>query len=64
MSDNFSTYRGKFICRTCKKEVLSLRLYPKTGMGTWMCSDKHITEVQIYQVGYKKKKDYERKERE
>lgn len=63
MSENFSTYRGKFLCKTCKKEVASIRIY-KTGMGSWMCSEKHITEVEVFQVGYKKKKDYERKERE
>jgi hypothetical protein len=60
MSDKFSTFSGKFLCKTCKKEVLSMRVYTDTGMGTWMCADKHITRVQIYQVGYKKKKDYER----
>ena len=62
MSNNFSTYKGKFLCKACKKEVLSMRLYSSTGIGSWMCSDKHITEVQVYQVGYKKKKDYEREE--
>ena len=63
MSD-FTTYYGKFICKSCKEEVKSIRVYKKTGMGTWLCSKKHLTEVQIFQVGYKKKKDYERKERE
>jgi len=63
MSNNFNTYKGKFICKTCKKEVSSIRIY-STGMGSWMCPDKHITEVEVFQVGYKKKKDYERKERE
>lgn len=61
--NNFTVYRGKFICKTCKEEVLSLRLYSQTGRGTWLCSQKHLTEVQVFQVGYKKKKDYERKER-
>lgn len=63
MSENFSTYRGKFLCKTCKKEVFNMRVY-SSGKGTWMCSEKHITEVEIFHVGYKKKKDYERKERE
>jgi len=62
MSEKFSTFKGKFICKTCKKEVLSMRIYTNTGIGSWMCLDKHITEVQVYQVGYKKKKDYEREE--
>jgi hypothetical protein len=64
MSNNFSTWKGSFTCKTCKKNVLSMRVYKDTGMGTWMCSDKHLTEVQVFQVGYKKEKDYERKERE
>jgi hypothetical protein len=64
MSNNFSVYQGKFMCKTCKKEVTNMRLYTLTGKGTWLCSDKHLTEVQVFQVGYKKKKDYERKERE
>ena len=63
MSD-FQTYTGKFPCKTCKQESKTIRIYPKTGMGTWMCQSKHLTEVQVFQVGYKKKKDYERKERE
>ena len=62
MNNNFKTYPGIFICKTCKKEVKSMRVY-NTGMGSWMCSDKHLSEVQVFQVGYKKKKDYERKER-
>lgn len=60
---NFTTYSGKFSCKTCREEVKSIRIY-STGSGTWMCSKKHISEVQVFQVGYKKKKDYERKERE
>lgn len=40
-----------------------MRLY-SDGKGTWMCSDKHLTEVQVAQVKYKKRKDYEREERE
>ena len=65
MSDKqFSVYPGKFPCKTCKEEVKSIRVYPSTGMSSWMCSKKHLSETQLYQVGYKKKKDYDRKERE
>lgn len=60
---NFTTYSGKFPCKTCREEVRSIRIYPN-GMGTWLCSGKHLSETQVFQVGYKKKKDYERKERE
>jgi hypothetical protein len=63
MSNKFTVYEGKFICKTCKKEVKSLRLYKDTGMVSWMCSDKHLTEVKLYHIGYKKKRDYEREER-
>jgi hypothetical protein len=61
MSDKkFSTYEGKFPCKTCKEEVKSIRVYTGTGIATWMCSSKHLSKSQLYQVGYKKKKDYER----
>jgi hypothetical protein len=58
---SYSVYEGKFPCKVCKKEVKSIRVYTETGMASWMCSDKHLSEVHLYQVGYKKKKDYERK---
>lgn len=58
----FTVYPGKFICKTCKKDVFSMRLWHETGLASWMCSDKHVSEVQMVQLKYKKKKDYERKE--
>lgn len=61
MSNTFSTFQGKFSCKTCKVEVKTMRVYTSTGMASWMCPQKHLSEVQLYQVGYKKKKDYERK---
>lgn len=61
--DKYSIFEGRFPCKVCKKEVKTIRLYPANGMASWMCSDKHLSEVQLFQVGYKKKKDYERKER-
>jgi len=60
MPNKFDVYTGKFWCKTCNKEVGTIRIYTDTGMGSWMCSDKHLSEVQVYQVGYKKKKEYER----
>ena len=62
MPSKFIVYQGKFLCKTCSKEVSSIRIYTETGMGSWMCTNKHLSEVQVYQVGYKKKKDYEREE--
>jgi hypothetical protein len=62
MSNKFTVYKGKFWCKTCGKEVRTIRVYSETGMGSWMCSEKHLSEVQVCKVGYKKKKDYEREE--
>jgi hypothetical protein len=61
--DKYSIYEGKFPCKTCKKEVKTIRFYTKTGMATWMCSDKHLSEVQLCKVGYKQKRTNEREER-
>lgn len=58
-NEKFTTYPGKFPCKTCKEEVKTMRVYTTTGISTWMCSSKHLSKVQLYQVGYKKKKDYE-----
>ncbi|MEY4332808.1 MAG: hypothetical protein RLZZ196_1546 [Bacteroidota bacterium] len=57
--DKYSIYQGKFSCKVCKKEVKTMRLYPATGMASWMCQDKHLSEVQLYKVGYKKIKTNE-----
>ena len=54
--DKYSIYEGKFPCKTCKKEVRTIRIYPKTGMASWMCPDKHLSEVELFKVGYKKEK--------
>ena len=62
--DKYSIYEGKFPCKTCKVEVRTIRIYPKTGMATWMCVAKHLSQVELFRVGYKKKRDYERKSRE
>jgi hypothetical protein len=59
--NNYTIYYGQFPCRTCGEEVKSIRVYPNTGQSTWMCSKKHLSRSQLYVVGYKKKKDYERK---
>ncbi len=35
-----------------------MRVYMETGMASWMCSDKHLSEVMLFKKGYKKvKKD-------
>jgi hypothetical protein len=60
MPSNYTVYNGKFPCKTCKEQVNSIRIYSESGMSTWMCSQKHLSKTQLFYVGYKKKKDYER----
>ncbi len=57
----YSVYVGQFKCQVCNSEVSSLRSYPEEKLLTWMCKDKHLSKVSLT---VKKKKDYERKERE
>jgi hypothetical protein len=63
MSNQFSVLPGKFPCKTCREEVKTVRVYLDTGKATWMCSNKHLSEIKLFQVGYKKKRDYEREKR-
>jgi hypothetical protein len=58
MSDSkFSIYPGRFPCKKCGEEVTSLRLWRETGDATWMCSQKHLSKVQL--IPQKKtKKDF------
>ena len=56
----YTVYHGEFPCHTCKEVVVSLRCYSDTKELTWMCKSKHISTVQLI----KKKRDYEREERE
>jgi hypothetical protein len=52
----YTIFEGKFPCKTCKEEVKTMRVYADTGMSSWMCSQKHLSEVELFKVGYKKKK--------
>ena len=54
---NFTIYNGKFPCKKCHEEVLSLRLWSETGDATWMCSAKHVSKVTLIPAK-KKKKDF------
>jgi len=54
--DKYMIVEGKFPCKTCKKEVKTIRVYTSTGMASWMCSEKHLSEVHLFKVGYKKVK--------
>lgn len=51
---DFKIFAGKFLCKKCHEEVLSLRLWPESGDATWMCSSKHISKVNL--LPQKKKK--------
>jgi hypothetical protein len=53
---NYSIYPGKFLCKTCKKEVKTMRVYLDTGMASWMCNEKHLSEIMLFKKGYKKVK--------
>lgn len=60
MSNNrYTVYPGHFICQTCSDKVHSLRLYASEKKLTWMCKEKHMSEVSL--KTRKKKADYERK---
>jgi len=52
----YTVYQGEFLCQVCKEKVKQIRVYPDTGDATWMCFNKHISKVQLYKVGYKKRK--------
>lgn len=51
----FLAVPGKFPCHRCKEVVTELRLYKDTLDLTWMCSQKHLSKVNI---DLKKKKKY------
>jgi len=56
-NEKFTVYPGKFPCKTCQEEVISLRLWIETGDATWMCSKKHMSKVSLIPKK-KKKKDF------
>jgi hypothetical protein len=58
----YNIYHGEFKCQECGVLVTSLRLYAETKELTWMCPDKHMSNVSLKTK--KTKKDYEREERE
>ena len=58
-NEKFKSFPGQFECHKCKEHVFSLRLWIDTASVTWMCSQKHISKVQLLMT----KKDYEREKR-
>jgi hypothetical protein len=57
MARDFSVYSGKWPCKTCHEEVLTLRLWIESGDATWMCSNKHLSKVNLMPIK-KTKKDF------
>ena len=57
LEPKFSTYPGKWPCKTCQEIVITLRYWRETGDATWMCSQKHISKVRLVPLK-KKKKDF------
>lgn len=55
---NYTVYEGRFVCHDCKVEVKTLRMYYEQQKMTWMCRNRHLTEVSLNTR--KKKRDYER----
>lgn len=53
----YSIYPGKFRCHSCGVEVPTARSYPLERKITWMCKDKHLSEVNLNTK--KTKADYE-----
>ena len=47
---SFSVHKGIFLCKECKQEVHSMRLWLNTGRASWMCPAKHVTEIQLIYV--------------
>jgi hypothetical protein len=56
--EKFSHVPGKFICQKCKQDVTAARFWYESGDVTWMCSNKHISKVELV-AKKKKKKDFE-----
>ena len=57
LEPKFSTYPGKWPCKTCQEIVITLRYWKETGDATWMCSQKHISKVTLIPPK-KRKKDF------
>jgi hypothetical protein len=55
----YNVYTGQFICQVCGAEVPTIRSYPSEKLLTWMCRDKHLSEVDLKTK--KSKADYDRK---
>jgi hypothetical protein len=57
MARDFQVYEGKWPCKICSEVVLTLRLWPDSGDVTWMCTQKHLSKMNLIPPK-KKKKDF------
>ena len=53
----YDVLQGEFVCHTCKQTVYSIRWYYQDKLISWMCKDKHVSEVNLNTK--KKKADYD-----
>jgi hypothetical protein len=56
--EKFFSFQGKFICQKCKQDVTEARLWRESGDATWMCTNRHISRVELV-AKKKKKKDFD-----
>jgi hypothetical protein len=56
----YNIYHGDFQCQVCKVEVKTVRLYYQEKEMTWMCPEKHLSQVDL--SSKKTREDYEREE--
>lgn len=56
----YNIYPGSFPCHTCGEDVKTIRSYPGEKRLSWMCKERHLTEINLDTK--KSRKDYEREE--
>jgi hypothetical protein len=54
----YIVHAGTFPCHTCGFEVKTVRQYPKEKRLTWMCPERHVSDVSLETK--KVRADYER----
>jgi hypothetical protein len=43
----YDIYGGEFPCHTCKIVVTSLRFYVDEKLLTWLCPERHLSQVSL-----------------
>ena len=43
----YDVLKGEFICHTCKAITYSMRWYYQDKIMSWMCPEKHVSEVDL-----------------